>query len=302
MWALFFLLLIRFFLTDIHAVVFFLYWICELWSLWIECIPQYRLLFPYQHFIFTSYILSLYVYFFVVALKDIWTLWIVSIVRCWCCCYCCCCDAAISITHKNTKNAFIHQIQTFGLCSGNAHHSVYINLFGACSMYASLMNVIRLSKLKTYTHSHSSREQERERKRHKHKHTHAHTQSHTIYSGSIADGWHCTPYKILNNTCSQRFSLSFHLYRSLSVYSINVTQTNKYMCTTIDTHTAHTYVRIHTLRSMVWCFAKAHILLKHRVKYTRTAQPQPLTRLTIKPNRFQWWRKIQQQKNIPKAK
>lgn len=115
---------------------------------------------------------------------------------------------------------------------------------------------------------------------------------HTIYSGSIADGWHCTTYKILNNTCSQRFSLSFHLYRSLCVLLMS----NAY---TYPTYTwAQTLTHTHTLRSMAWCYAKAHISVKHRVKYTRTAQPQPLTRLrlAVKPNRFQW-----RQKNTEKT-
>lgn len=127
---------------------FFLYWICEWWRMgWmlttIQTVVSVSAFHFVQRFIFTSYSLfycacvCVCVFF---AWKDIWTLWIVIIVHC-CCCFCCCwccCDAAISITHKNTKNAFIHQIQTFGLCSGNAHHSgVYINSFGACSMYAS---------------------------------------------------------------------------------------------------------------------------------------------------------------------
>lgn len=93
-----------------YAVVSFFISILDLWcdGDWIECIPQCRLLFPYQHLILFSISFSVIfsltlavcgVFLFFLLWTDIWTLWIVSIVQyCWFCWWWCCCDAAISIT------------------------------------------------------------------------------------------------------------------------------------------------------------------------------------------------------------
>lgn len=137
-----------------------------------------------------------------------------------------------------------------------------------------VMNVIRLSKLNTYTVAHSLT----------HRRAQCQTYTHTIYSGSIADGWHCTAYETLNNTCSQRFSLSFHLYRSLCVLLMSLAYTYTQTSVYVNAYT-------HCVRWHDALQRRAHFSKTSCEVHARTAQPQPLTRLrlslAVKPNRFQ---------------